>query len=161
VYCHYWYIYLCFVSHESLPPKRIGWGWYSRQELDDLALRTRKYLAGEVPYEEWQSEPGIDPVWIEFLETFQLIAMTSPVPARTQSSEVAPTLTSRDFHHLSPVIMQDFLCEKIEWLRTRTKARITAIVDDIYAADQLHEQELVEFLLFAECKAKEHIACNA
>ena len=71
------------------------------------------------------------------------------------------TLTRADFEHIAPEVMQDFLCEKIEWLRTKANGRVKAMVDEIYAIDQLHEKELVEFLLFAENKAKERIACNA
>lgn len=42
---------------------------YDKARARSLAERTRAYLLGEVREDEWQKEPGLEPVWLEwFLE---------------------------------------------------------------------------------------------
>jgi len=48
-------------------------GWYSEEQLNDLAQRTKDYLAGNIPEDEWQKSPGLEPVWYELLQELDVI----------------------------------------------------------------------------------------
>ena len=41
--------------------------WCEQQRLDVLAARTDRFEAGVVPSAEWKREPGLEPVWKEWL----------------------------------------------------------------------------------------------
>lgn len=43
-------------------------GWKSLTEVVTLARRTRAYLAKEVSEEDWQQNPGLEPIWYGFLD---------------------------------------------------------------------------------------------
>jgi ADP-ribose pyrophosphatase YjhB (NUDIX family) len=67
---HFWRIYQAEVtgevkeSHEEV--KKIL--WCSRLELNNLADRTRMYKLGKVLEDDWEARPGLEPVWLEWLE---------------------------------------------------------------------------------------------
>jgi ADP-ribose pyrophosphatase YjhB (NUDIX family) len=71
---HYWKIYEVEVRGEVKrsedETKRAG--WYTRQEIEELAERTMKYLRGEVSEDEWQKNPGLEVFWYEFGKEFEL-----------------------------------------------------------------------------------------
>lgn len=40
-------------------------GWYTKQEIEKLAERTRQYLAGGISDEKWQANPGLEIFWFK------------------------------------------------------------------------------------------------
>jgi 8-oxo-dGTP pyrophosphatase MutT (NUDIX family) len=66
---HAWWIYTAnHYSGELRPDKRETKGaeWYSGEQLQALADRTRAFQAGQIPAAQYQDEPGLEPVWIGF-----------------------------------------------------------------------------------------------
>jgi len=49
------------------PEETKGAAWYSHEQVQALADRTRLYQAGKIPEAEWQAEPGFEPIWLDFL----------------------------------------------------------------------------------------------
>jgi len=47
--------------------------WFTLDQIKSLARRTERYLAGEIPEEEWQQSPGIEPVWVEWFRELRLL----------------------------------------------------------------------------------------
>jgi hypothetical protein len=50
--------------------------WLSREHLQAKAARTALYLQGRIPEQEWQAEPGLEPVWMEFLAQLHILTQT-------------------------------------------------------------------------------------
>lgn len=46
--------------------------WVSTFELQDLALRTGEYLKGAIGDAEWEANPGIEPVWLEWFKQLNI-----------------------------------------------------------------------------------------
>lgn len=72
---HYWKIYEVEVEG-TLKPSKVETkqaGWYSKQQIDELAKRTKEYLSGKILEEEWQTSPGIEPVWAEWFKELRII----------------------------------------------------------------------------------------
>ena len=66
---HVWTIYHAAVAQAELhpdPDETRGAAWYSQDEVQKLADRTRKYRMGVVNQREWVRQPGIEPVWVDF-----------------------------------------------------------------------------------------------
>jgi len=38
-------------------------GWYTEQEIGQLAKRTKQYLQGTVSEEDWKNSPGLETFW--------------------------------------------------------------------------------------------------
>lgn len=49
--------------------------WFSIDEIAALAARTRSYRAGLVTEEEFQADPGLEPVWYDFFLELGLIGL--------------------------------------------------------------------------------------
>ena len=45
-----------------------GAGWYNPDQLEQLADRTRAFHAGQIPAADWEASPGLEEVWLSFLE---------------------------------------------------------------------------------------------
>lgn len=66
---HHWKIYE--VQHAgTLQPstsetKRAG--WFSRADLSHLASKTTRYLEGNITEQDWEKDPGLEPVWHNWL----------------------------------------------------------------------------------------------
>ncbi len=41
--------------------------WASSEKLEQLRKRTEDYLHGNVSEQEWKENPGLEPVWLQFL----------------------------------------------------------------------------------------------
>ncbi len=41
-----------------------GANWHTREQVQELAERTRQYQAGAIGEAEWQQDPGLEPVWL-------------------------------------------------------------------------------------------------
>ena len=72
---HYWKIYKAETEGEvkrSLDETKQVM-WMSVADLKILSQKTEKYLAGNITEEEWQKNPGIEPVWHEWLGELKII----------------------------------------------------------------------------------------
>lgn len=68
---HTWYIYEASVADPILKPDKDetkGAAWYTGEQMQALADRTRAYRAGSVPEADWQANPGLEEVWLPFME---------------------------------------------------------------------------------------------
>lgn len=67
---HNWTVYETTVEDTTLRPSEDetkGAGWYSQEQLQALADRTKAYQAGKIPEAEWAEIPGLEEVWVSFL----------------------------------------------------------------------------------------------
>lgn len=66
---HYWKIFLVTASGNVTPSdlevRQIR--WCSKQELNSLKRRTKLYLSGRLSDVKWETSPGIESVWYEWL----------------------------------------------------------------------------------------------
>jgi len=66
---HYWKIYEVQAIGEidrSLEETKQA-GWYSKDEIEKLKQRTLLYLAKDISEDEWNKNPGMEPIWMEWL----------------------------------------------------------------------------------------------
>lgn len=49
------------------PDETQGARWYTKKELQKLADRTKAYKAGKLSETEWQQNPGLEAVWLDFM----------------------------------------------------------------------------------------------
>lgn len=72
---HYWKIYQTEVQGKIKPSKEETKqaGWYDRGALQQLADRTKDYLAKAIKEEDWQEQPGLEPVWHDWLSELGII----------------------------------------------------------------------------------------
>lgn len=72
---HYWWIYEAKthgdIKRSESETKQAG--WFSIEEISDLADRTKLYLKGEISDEEWEKSPGIEPVWYEWFKELGIL----------------------------------------------------------------------------------------
>lgn len=67
---HYWWVFEVTGVEADLnpsPQETRGAGWYSQDEVERLAQRTRDYQAGRLSPDEWESESGLEDVWLGLL----------------------------------------------------------------------------------------------
>ena len=67
---HWWWVYEATVPNSNLRPdadETLGAGWYSAADLQKLADRYEAYRNGSIGEDAWQAEPGLEPVWYEFM----------------------------------------------------------------------------------------------
>jgi 8-oxo-dGTP pyrophosphatase MutT (NUDIX family) len=67
---HFWWVFQADKTLGELKPSEDetqGAGWYTREELQELASRAKSLLAADAPQEDWQQNPGLEPVWLDFL----------------------------------------------------------------------------------------------
>lgn len=48
--------------------------WYTQEQIQQLAKRTQQYIDGLVTEQEWEEDPGLEPIWFEFLEGLGIVA---------------------------------------------------------------------------------------
>lgn len=71
---HYWKIFN--VEAEGTPkadndePKSAG--WFTKDDLLQLAKKTESYVRGEIPEEDWINSPGLEPVWREWFRELHI-----------------------------------------------------------------------------------------
>jgi ADP-ribose pyrophosphatase YjhB (NUDIX family) len=79
---HYWKIYqaeikimLTDIDRSKDETKQAG--WYTKDELKVLGKKTENYLAKnftkKISENDWQSSPGLEPVWYEWLKELKVI----------------------------------------------------------------------------------------
>lgn len=50
-----------------------GARWYTPSEIQQLADRTKAYQTGNISEEEWQAEPGLEEIWLNFLQRLGIL----------------------------------------------------------------------------------------
>lgn len=72
---HHWKLYQVEATGDLSPSlqetKRVD--WYSVEQINALAIRTEKFLAGEISPAEWERNPGLEPVMVEFWKLLSLL----------------------------------------------------------------------------------------
>ncbi len=48
-------------------------GWYAKEEIKALGERTERYLDGKIDEEEWDKNPGLEPVWYDWFKKLGII----------------------------------------------------------------------------------------
>jgi len=48
-------------------------GWFDPSAIEALASKTERYRAGALAEELWQEQPGLEPVWYDFLTALKII----------------------------------------------------------------------------------------
>ncbi len=72
---HYWKIYQVNTSGDikRSEDETKQAGWFTLDQIKELAQRSEKYLAGRISDEEWQQSPGIEPVWLEWFKKLRIL----------------------------------------------------------------------------------------
>ena len=72
---HYWKIFEAKTEGKVMasPDETKQYGWYTREQIRELAKKTKSYVSGEMSEAEWQSSPGIEPVWKEWLSELKIL----------------------------------------------------------------------------------------
>ena len=72
---HYWKIFEVETIGKVIPSQdeTKQYGWYTKEQIQKLAERTEDYLSGKVSETEWQSSPGLEPVWKEWLSELKVL----------------------------------------------------------------------------------------
>ena len=72
---HYWKIYQVEAEGEikRSEEETKQADWFSNNQINSLAKRTQKYLAGKISEEEWQKSPGLEPVWFEWFKELKIL----------------------------------------------------------------------------------------
>ncbi|MEU0821733.1 NUDIX hydrolase [Streptomyces mirabilis] len=76
---HRWRIFQAEVSGSLRPSAREVRDprWVHPEQLREHALRTASYADGHLSREEFEREPGLEPVWCRFLHDLELITLSS------------------------------------------------------------------------------------
>jgi ADP-ribose pyrophosphatase YjhB (NUDIX family) len=72
---HEWKIYLAHATG-AIKPQALevkSYIWCGPAKLGILADRTRAFNSGQISSESWRGEPGLEPVWLEWLTTIRVI----------------------------------------------------------------------------------------
>lgn len=67
---HNWWIYSTDRYEGELrpdPEEAKGASWFDRAQLQTLVERTYSFQTGLIPAHDYQANPGLEPVWIDFL----------------------------------------------------------------------------------------------
>jgi len=72
---HYWKIYQAKVTGQLRPSEdeTKQAGWYTKEQLLQLARKTEDYLSGRIAEEDWQDSPGLESVWYEWFKELGII----------------------------------------------------------------------------------------
>ncbi|MGR6921095.1 NUDIX hydrolase [[Actinomadura] parvosata] len=75
---HQWQVFLVGALGELVPSERETRNarWLDRQALQMLTDRTLSYAGGVITTEEFRAEPGIEPVWVQWLHVADLVEVT-------------------------------------------------------------------------------------
>lgn len=62
--------------------------WVGREEVESLAKRTESYLNGEISPDDFNQQPGLEPVWYEWFQNLGIL----PDPNKSQRGIIPPYL---------------------------------------------------------------------
>lgn len=72
---HYWKIYQVDVSgtlkRSENETKRAG--FHSLSDIRELAQRTEDYLSGKISENDWETSPGLEPIWYEWFSELDIL----------------------------------------------------------------------------------------
>lgn len=72
---HYWKIYQINaegdIDRSKDETKQAG--WYTKEQILELASKTEKYNNHEITEEEWSKNPGLEPVMLEWFKEIKII----------------------------------------------------------------------------------------
>lgn len=76
---HHWWVFQAEVAGSLRPsPREVrAPRWIHPDRLQQHALRTAAYANGFLSSEEFEREPGLEPVWCRFLHDLELITLPS------------------------------------------------------------------------------------
>lgn len=77
---HFWTVYVSVADVDERPqvtPEALSAEWYTIDQIEALVQRTIRYARGEINESAWQKKPGIEPVWVWWLQEARII---KPVP---------------------------------------------------------------------------------
>lgn len=66
---HNWWVYETSEYSGNVTPdadETQGAGWYSPDQLQALADKTKAFRAGQVGQADWEANPGLEEVWLDF-----------------------------------------------------------------------------------------------
>lgn len=77
---HYWTIYKAEVTGELAPSARETKNvrWLKRADVQSLANRTVAYATGHITDDEFMDQPGIEPVWVLWLDEAYVVDIAVP-----------------------------------------------------------------------------------
>lgn len=67
---HFWTVFTASDFSGDIrpdPSETKGARWYTQDELQTLAERTKAFRAGDVPQADWEANPGLEEIWLDFL----------------------------------------------------------------------------------------------
>ena len=67
---HVWWVFETSEFEGEITPdpdETQGAGWYTQAQIRALSERTNSFQKGEVSQAEWEANPGLEPVWVDFL----------------------------------------------------------------------------------------------
>lgn len=72
---HDWKVYWAraYGNAQGAPAENEDLRWYSRDEIAALAARTMRYALGDITDAEFKAEPGLEPVWVQWLVDAHLL----------------------------------------------------------------------------------------
>lgn len=72
---HYWKIYQAGargkVSPSHQETKQVN--YFTHQQIQELALKTKKYLTKKIRETQWREDPGLEPVWYQWFNKLKII----------------------------------------------------------------------------------------
>lgn len=66
---HEWVVYEAEVFKGDIvpdPDETKGADWYTPAQVQELANRTRAFRAGEIDQSDWEENPGLEEIWLDF-----------------------------------------------------------------------------------------------
>ena len=79
---HRWKVYQVQTTgelHRNLSETKNA-GWFDLPHIEALASKTQHYRAGIISEQSWQEQPGLEPVWYNFLTTLGILPSSKEQP---------------------------------------------------------------------------------
>lgn len=72
---HYWKIYQIEAVGEvqRSESETQQYVWAGKEQLQELSQKTEKYMDGKISEEEWLKNPGLEPVWYDWMKELKII----------------------------------------------------------------------------------------
>lgn len=72
---HYWKVYKVDAIGEIIrsDDETKQANWFGNNQIEILAQKTKRYLAGDIPEIEWMRKPGLEPIWYEWFKEIKII----------------------------------------------------------------------------------------
>lgn len=72
---HYWQIFEVDVDGEvkRSEEETKQYKWVTNDELNKLAKRAEYFISGKINQEDWDKDPGLEPVWYEWMKELNII----------------------------------------------------------------------------------------